>query len=223
MGFDKPPRTGGDYPDLKAETANGPCLLAARVLDFLPEEEGDYPDRNRPGHKSRVWPVLCDIMIITGEHAGWIYRNWTARYGITNALRGAASSEMVPATVPGQHLGIRAERSTRKGDSRETVYGNVPSDEELATIEREFARFGGWDGPGVNRDRAPATVNGAQPAPAGSPGAATAPATAAAAAPSRPAVGRPSVPAAPAQAAGSAPRRPFGQRPAAATTGPASG
>ena len=210
MGFDKPPRTGGDYPDLKAETANGPCLLATRVLDFLPEEEGDYPDRNRPGHKSRVWPVLCDVMICTGEHAGWIYRNWTARYGITNALRGASSAEMVPATVPGQHLGIRAERSTRKGDPKETVYGNVPTDDELATIERLFAEFGGWDGPGVNRDRVPASANGAGPA-----AAASAPATPAAA---RPAAPRPTVPQ---QAAGSAPRRPFGQRPAAATTAPA--
>ena len=218
MGFDKPPRTGGDYPDLKAETAAGPCLLAARVLDFLPEEEGDYPDRNRPGHKSRVWPVLCDIMIITGEHAGWIYRNWTARYSITNALRGAASSEMVPATVPGQHLGIRAERSTRKGDSRETVYGNVPSDDELATVEREFARFGGWDGPGVNRDRAPGPT-GARSANGPADRGETAPAPVQAGA----AVPRPSVPAAPAQAAGSAPRRPFGQRPAAAATRPAQG
>lgn len=218
MGFDKPPRTGGDYPDLKAETADGPCLLGARVLDFLPEEEGDYPDRNRPGKKSRVWPVLCDVMIITGPHAGWIYRNWTARYGITNALRGAASSEMVPATVPGQHLAIRAERSTRKGDSRETVYGNVPTDEEKDTVERLFAEFGGWEGPGINRDREPVTAaaNGAPQNPTGP--AATAPATPTAA---RPAVPRPSVPAGPAQAAGSAPRRPFGQRPAAATTGPA--
>lgn len=203
MGFDKPPRTGGDYPDLKAETANGPCLLGARVLDFLPEEEGDYPDRNRPGHKSRVWPVLCDVMIITGEHAGWIYRNWTARYGITNALRGASSAEMVPATVPGQHLAIRAERSTRKGDSKETVYGNVPTDEEKDKVEAEFARFGGWDGPGLARDRERVTVNGAQPA-----AAASTPATPAAA---RPATPRPTVPA---QGTGSGPRRPFGARPA---------
>lgn len=216
MPFDKPPRTGGDYPDLKAETKDGPCLLATRVLDFLPEEEGDYPDRNRPGHKSRVWPVLCDVMILTGTHAGWIYRNWTARYGITNALRGASSAEMVPATVPGQHLGIRAERSARKGDSRETVYGNVPTDEELLDVERLFARFGGWDGPGVARDRAPATLdptaNGAPQNPTGP--AAQRPA-AASGAPARPSVpARPTVPEAPQQGTGSGPRRPFGKRPA---------
>lgn len=214
MGFDLPKRTGGDYPDLKAETANGPCLLGVRILDFLPEEQGDYPDRNRPGHNSRVWPVLCDVMIITGEHAGWVYRSWTARYGITNALRGVPSSEMVPAHVPGQHLAIRAERSTRKGDSRETVYGNVPTNEERETVEREFARFGGWDGPGVARDRAEpaAAVNGAA---VSAPQSSTGPA-AAVTAPATPAAGRPAAPrpTVPQQAAGSAPRRPFGQRPA---------
>ncbi|HEY5880090.1 MAG TPA: hypothetical protein VIU11_14365 [Nakamurella sp.] len=191
MGFDKPTRSGGDFPDLKAETQNGPRLLACRVLDFLPSEEGDYPDPNNPGAKSKVYPVRCDIMIIDGPHAGWIYRNWTARYAFTNALRGASGTDPTPSTHPGAELAIRAERSTKKGVATSTVWGNEPSDPELDLIETEFERFGGWDGPGIARDKVPAMAG----------------ATAGASSPAAPA------PAAPAgQATGSAPRRPFGRR-----------
>ena len=203
MAFDRPTRTGGDYPDLKAETRDGPRLLAVRVLDFLPAEPGDFPDRRNPGQKSTVYPVLCDVMIIDGPHAGWIYRGWTARYAFTNALRGAASDNPNPTTVPGQQLVIRAERPKKKGQSTETVYGNDPTDEEAELIEREFERFGGWDGPGIARDRE--TVEAGAPAAAHAPVANATP-------PAAPAQ-RPVPPAQPpAQPIGSAPRRPFGNR-----------
>lgn len=203
MPFDKPTRTGGDYPDLKAETADGPRLLAARVLDFLPPEPGDFPDRTTGG-KTWVYPVLCDIMIIDGPHAGWIYRKWTARYAFTNALRGAAGTDPTPTTHPGKELAIRAERAKSKGQSKETVYGNEPTDEELEIIEREFERFGGWDGPGIIRDKVPAGADGAPAASngRGAVGATTRPTAAVGA--SAPAGG---------QTTGSAPRRPFGRRP----------
>ena len=197
MGFDRPTRTGGDFPDLKAETQHGPRLLAVRVLDFLPAESGDFPDRTT-GQPGRVYPVLCDVMIIDGPHAGWIYRGWVARYAFTNALRGAGASDPNPTTVPGQQLAIRAERSKRKGISTETVWGNEPSDTEFATIESEFERFGGWDGPGTARGNG-AAVTGAPVESVARPRVA---APTAAAPPTTP----------PAQTGGSGPRRPFGAR-----------
>lgn len=160
MGFDKPTRVV-DYADLKAETANGPRLLAFRILDFLPREDGDFLDRatNKP---TSVWPVLADCMIIDGPNAGQLYRGKIYRFAITNALRGATTDEPTPTTRPGQQLAIKAERASGKGQSRDTVYGNEPTDEELATVEREFARFGGWDGPtAAQRARAATNGNGA--------------------------------------------------------------
>jgi hypothetical protein len=204
MTFDKPARTGGDYPDLKAETADGSRLVAVRVLDFLPPEDSDFVDRTT-GQRNKIYPVLCDVMIIDGPHAGWIYRNWTARYAFTNGLRGASSSDPTPTTRPGQHLAIKAERPKKRGEASTTVYANEPTDDEVALIESEFVRFGGWDGPGIARDKVPATAGA--PAPAASP-AASAPA----AAPQRPVPPAPAASAAPAQAAGSGARRPFGPR-----------
>jgi len=198
MGFDKPTRVV-DYVDLKAETQNGPRLLAFRILDFLPREDGDFIDR-ATGRPTNVWPVLADCMIIDGPNAGQLYRGKTYRYAITNALRGADSNEPTPSTRPGQQLGIRAERPKGKGQSRDAVYGNEPSDEELALIEREFARFGGWDGP-TAAQRARTASNGADDT--------GAPATAA----REPAAATAAGPAAPAgQAQGSGARRPFGNR-----------
>jgi hypothetical protein len=195
MGFDKPTRTGGDYVDLKKETENGPRLLAFRILDFLPREDGDFIDR-ATGRPTNVWPVLADCMIIDGPNAGQVYRGKIYRYAITNALRGADSNTETPTTYPGKHLGIKAERPKGKGQSRDAVYGNEPSDDELELIEREFARFGGWDGPGVAAAAAAhAPANGAAN------GAASAPQPAAATAG-----------AAPAQTGGSGARRPFGNR-----------
>jgi hypothetical protein len=201
MGFDRPTRTV-DYADLKRETEHGPRLLAFRILDFLPREDGDFLDR-ATGRPTDVWPVVADCMIIDGPNAGQLYRSKVYRYAITNALRGAASNEPTPTTYPGQNLAIKAERAKGKGQSRDTVYGNEPDDDELATIEREFARFGGWDGP-TAAQRARAAENGADaPATAGRPAAAaTGPAATTPAA----------TPAAPAQAGGSGARRPFGNR-----------
>lgn len=186
MGFDKPTRTGGDYPDLKRETENGPRLLAFRVLDFLPPEDGDFPDRTNPGQRSRVYPVLCDVMIIDGPRAGTVYRRWTARYAITNALRGAGGDDPTPTTRPGAQIAVRAERPKRKGQATGTVYGNEPSDVELVLIESEFARFGGWDAP-TPTQRAAVGANGQPREPVGAASA-------------------------PTQASGSGARRPFGAR-----------
>jgi hypothetical protein len=197
MGFDKPTRTV-DYVDMKAETQNGPRLLAFRILDFLPREDGDFIDR-ATGRPANVWPVLADCMIIDGPNAGQLYRGKTYRYAITNALRGAGSDEPTPTTRPGQQLAVRAERAKGKGQSKDTVYGNEPSDEELATIEREFERFGGWDGPTASQ-RARAAANGA----AGT----TTPADTA----RQPATAGATAGATPAQAQGSGARRPFGNR-----------
>lgn len=194
MGFDKPTRVV-DYVDLKHETEHGPRLLAFRILDFLPREDGDFIDR-ATGRPTNVWPVLADCMIIDGPNAGQLYRGRTYRYAITNALRGADSNEPNPATRPGQQLAIKAERPKGKGQSRDAVYGNEPSDEEVDLIEREWERFGGWDGP-TAAQRARAAQNGAQ-APA-APAAAPEPAAAGTAA------------TAAAQTGGSGARRPFGR------------
>ena len=91
MGFDKPTRTV-DCVDLKAETASGPRLLAFRILDFLPREDGDFLDRTT-GKPTSVWPVLADCMIIDGPNAGQLYRGKTYRFAITNALRGATTDD----------------------------------------------------------------------------------------------------------------------------------
>lgn len=187
MSFERPTPPPLTYPDLRAETEQGPRLLAFRILEFLPPEESDYTDRTT-GTRAKIYPVLCDVMIIDGPNAGTVYRGWTARYAITNALRGASGNDPVPTTRPGAQLAIRAERSRRRGEATQTVYGNVPSDHELSIIESEFARFGGWDG--------------GAPAPT-----APAPATPAAAA-----AYRPGVPAASGQRSGSGAARPFGNR-----------
>ena len=203
MGFDKPTRTV-DYVDMKAETANGPRLLAFRILDFLPREDGDFTDR-ATGRPTAVWPVLADCMIIDGPNAGQLYRGKTYRYAITNSLRGAGSDEPTPTTRPGQQLAIKAERAKGKGQSKDTVYGNEPSDEELEKIEREFERFGGWDGPTASQ-RARAASNGS--ADTGTPG--TAERTPAAATAARASTSTGTAPAG--QAQGSGARRPFGNR-----------
>lgn len=193
MGFDKPTRVI-DYVDIKAETLNGPRLLAFRILDFLPREDGDFVDR-ATGKPTSVWPVLADCMIIDGPNAGQLYRGKTYRFAITNALRGATTDEPVPTTRPGQQLAIKAERASGRGQSKDTVYGNEPSDDEVETIEREFARFGGWDGPTASQ-RARAATNGAPAAPERETAAAGASTAASAAG---------------AQAGGSGARRPFGR------------
>jgi hypothetical protein len=59
---------------------------------------------------------------------------------------------------PGQHLAIKAERPKKRGEASTTVYANEPTDDEVALIESEFVRFGGWDGPGIARGKVPATV-----------------------------------------------------------------
>jgi hypothetical protein len=189
MAFDRPARTGGDYLDLRTETETGPRLVAFRVLDFLPAEDGDFVDR-ATGAPAKVYPVLADAMVIDGPNAGTVYRAGTFKYAITNALRGVGGTDPTPATVPGQQIAVRAERSKKKGVSTQTVWGNDPSDAELELIEKEFVRFGGWDA-------RPAT-NGAVPTREPAMAGAGAPATA--------------EPEAPRQTAGSGARRPFGNR-----------
>lgn len=201
MGFDKPTRVV-DYADLKRETEHGPRLLAFRILDFLPREDGDFLDR-ATGKPTNVWPVLADCMIIDGPNAGDLYRGKVYRYAITNALRGADSNEPTPATRPGQQLAVKAERPKGKGQSRDAVYGNEPTDEELATIEREFARFGGWNGQTASQRARAAAGNGQAAASTTEPAAtASEPERETAAAGS----------AAGAQSGGSGARRPFGSR-----------
>jgi hypothetical protein len=202
MGFDKPTRVV-DYVDLKHETEHGPRLLAFRILDFLPREDGDFIDR-ATGRPTNVWPVLADCMIIDGPNAGQLYRGKVYRYAITNALRGADSNEPTPATRPGQQLGVKAERPKGKGQSRDAVYGNEPSDEELELIEREWRRFGGWDGPTAAQRARAAEGNGAATNGAAEPEREPAAAT----------TGTTSAPAATtagAQTGGSGARRPFGR------------
>jgi hypothetical protein len=197
MGFDKPTRVK-DYVDLKDETEHGPRLLAFRILDFLPREDGDFIDR-ATGRPTNVWPVLADCMIIDGPHAGDLYRGKTYRYAITNALRGVGSDEPIPATRPGQQLAIKAERASGKGQSKDTVYGNEPTDDEVKFLETEFVRFGGWDGQ-TAAQRTRVASNGAQAAAPGNDGASEP-----AREPERAAS------AAGAQAGGSGARRPFGR------------
>jgi hypothetical protein len=187
MTFDRPARTGGDYLDLRTETESGPRLVAFRVLDFLPAEDGDFVDR-ATGQPAKVYPVLADAMVIDGPNAGTVYRANTFKYAITNALRGVGGTDPTPATVPGQQIAVRAERSKKKGVSTQTVWGNDPSDDELTKIETEFVRFGGWDArPPASNGQAAATR---EPAMAGAP----------------------VQPEAPRQTAGSGARRPFGNR-----------
>jgi hypothetical protein len=195
MGFDRPTRTI-DYVDLKAETASGPRRIAFRVLQFLPMELGDFVDRNT-GEKSKVWPVLADAKLLDGPNAGSVYRGKVYKFGITSALRDAGPNEPTPKTVPGAELMVIAARPTGKGVSKESVFGNRPTDEEMEEMITEFERLGGWDQSISPDELAAGTAPARQPAMAGAP-AAAAPAAATA-------------PAAPVQATGSAPRRPFGR------------
>lgn len=189
MSFDRPTRTI-DYIDLKAETRNGPRRIAFRVLQFLPAERGDFVDR-ATGEKQWVYPVLADAKLLDGPNAGNVYRGKVYKYGITNALRDAGSTDVEPRTRPGAELMVIADRASGKGVSKDSVFGNRPDDDEMDEMIDAFSDLGGWDqsiNPG--RPAEPAT-NGAAPA--------ATPATQAAAT-------------ATAQATGSGTRRPFGAR-----------
>jgi hypothetical protein len=223
MAFERPVRTK-NYLDLYEETKRGPRLLAFRVLDVdLPPEEGRYPDPQNPGQKSKVYPVLADVMVIDGPNAGTCFMRKVYKYAITNALRGADSSDPNPTVVPGAEIAIRAERG--RGTNSNAVFGNEPDDEELETIERTFEEYGGWPQPA-------ATPGPRQPEPATRPGPTTR--TPAPIERERPAVQRPgpvgpagpvrrpgpaaaqpaaaAAPARPAQQSGSGSARPFGPR-----------
>ena len=191
MGFDRPTRTI-DYIDLKAETRNGPRRIAFRVLQFLPAERGDFVDR-ATGEKQWIYPVLADAKLLDGPNAGNVYRGKVYKYGITNALRDAGSTDPEPRTRVGAELMVIADRASGKGVSKDSVFGNRPDDDEMDEMIDAFSDLGGWD-QSINPNRP------AEPAPGGA-----APAAAAAGVPA----GNP--PAA-TQAAGSGTRRPFGAR-----------
>jgi len=204
MAFDRPTRTI-DYIDLKAETAKGPRRIAFRILQFLPAERGDFVDR-ATGEKQWIYPVLADAKLLDGPNAGNVYRGKVYKYGITNALRDAGSTDPEPRTRPGAELMVIAARATGKGVAKDSVFGNRPDDDEYDEMCDAFSDLGGWD-QSINPNAPAAAGNGR---PAHDPvGAATAAATAAA----------PAQPAAPApgQATGSGTRRPFGARKPATT------
>jgi len=229
MAFERPVRTK-NYLDLYEETKRGARLLAFRVLDVdLPPEEGRYPDPQNPGQKSKVYPVLADVMVIDGPNAGTCFMRKVYKYAITNALRGADSSDPNPTVVPGAEIAIRAERG--RGTNSNAVFGNEPDDEELEIIERTFEEFGGWPQPAatpgprvepvIERASGPATRPGpttrtpapiqreqpVRPGPVGTGGPVRRPGPAAA----QPAAAA-AAPAQPAQPSGSGSARPFGPR-----------
>lgn len=109
MGFDKPTRVV-DYVDLKAETQNGPRLLAFRILDFLPREDGDFIDR-ATGRPTNVWPVLADCMIIDGPNAGQLYRQDLPLRDHQRAARGRKqrADPVHPARPATRHPGRAAQ------------------------------------------------------------------------------------------------------------------
>ena len=196
MGFDRPTRTI-DYIDLKAETAKGPRRIAFRVLQFLPPERGDFVDR-ATGEKQWIYPVLADAKLLDGPNAGNVYRGKVYKYGITNALRDAGSTDPEPRTRVGAELMVIAARASGKGVSKDSVFGNRPDDDEMDEMIDAFGDLGGWDQSiNPNASAEPAT-NGRTPAdPVAAAAAATAPA---------------GNPPATTQAAGSGTRRPFGAR-----------
>lgn len=190
MAFDRPTRTI-DYIDLKAETRNGPRRIAFRVLQFLPAERGDFVDR-ATGEKQWIYPVLADAKLLDGPNAGNVYRGKVYKYGITNALRDAGSTDPEPRTKVGAELMVIADRASGKGVSKDSVFGNRPDDDEMDEMIDAFSDLGGWDqsiNPGRPVEPAP---GGAAPASTPTPAAST--------------------PTPAAQATGSGTRRPFGAR-----------
>lgn len=197
MAFDRPTRTI-DYIDLKAETERGPRRIAFRILQFLPAERGDFVDRTT-GEKQWVYPVLADAKLLDGPNAGNVYRGKVYKYGITNALRDAGSTDPEPRTRPGAELMVIAARATGKGVAKDSVFGNRPNDDEMDEMIDAFSDLGGWDqsinparqyvDPVTNGRTAhdPVAAAAASSVPAGNPPAAT-------------------------QAGGSGTRRPFGAR-----------
>lgn len=197
MGFDRPTRTI-DYIDLKAETAKGPRRIAFRVLQFLPAERGDFTDRVT-GEKQWIYPVLADAKILDGPNAGNVYRGKTYKYGITNALRDAGSSDPQPRTTVGAELMVIAARATSKGVAKDSVFGNRPDDDEYDEMIDAFADLGGWDQSINPNAPQPAASSNGQAAGNG--------------APAQPVRGVDPTPTpAVAQAAGSGGHRPFGRR-----------
>ena len=141
--------------------------------------------------------MLADAKLLDGPNAGNVYRGKVYKYGITNALRDAGSTDPEPRTRVGAELMVIADRASGKGVSKDSVFGNRPDDDEMDEMIDAFSDLGGWDQSiNPNRPAEPApTGNGAAPAasaaagsvPAGNPPAAT-------------------------QATGSGQRRPFGAR-----------
>lgn len=191
MAFDRPTRTI-DYIDLKAETAKGPRRIAFRILQFLPRERGDFVDR-ATGEKQWIYPVLADAKLLDGPNAGNVYRGKVYKYGITNALRDAGSTDPEPRTRPGAELMVIAARATGKGVAKDSVFGNRPDDDDYDEMCDAFSDLGGWD-QSINPN-APAATGGNGRPPAGPDRAVPA-----------------GTPPATAQAGGSGTRRPFGAR-----------
>lgn len=202
MGFDRPTRTV-DYVDLKRETERGERRLAFRILQFLPQEVGNFKNPTT-GEKTKVWPVLADCKILDGPNAGVVFRGKTYKFGITNALRDA-SPEEEPKTHVGQQLMVVAARPTGKNVSPDSVFGNRPDDDVYAEMCEQFDRLGGWDRSIRPADLVASNGSGAQAAPEGGT--------------RRPMPSTPDTPPEARQSSGGGPVRPFGRRPMAQPAG----
>lgn len=138
MALSTPTRTGGDYLDLRAETAREPLLVIFRIREFLPGEPDNY--------RNTTYPVLADALVCSGPETGKVYPGGTYKYAITNALRGAGRDDPNPTTKVGEDLAIRCEQPSKKGTPSGTVFGNVPSAAELEKMGEVYEAAGG-EGP----------------------------------------------------------------------------
>lgn len=129
------PVANGDYLDLRAGTESGPLLVVFRIVEFLPGEPDDYG--------STTYPVKADALVCSGPDKGTVYRGGVYKYAITNTLRGANRDTPQPVNEVGDELAVRCERAQKKGVPSNTVFGNVPSDAEMAAIAAVYDEMGG--------------------------------------------------------------------------------
>ena len=136
MSFDRPTPPPLTYPDLRAETEQGPRLLAFRILEFLPPEESDYTDRTT-GTRAKIYPVLCDVMIIDGPNAGTVYFDAEGEPAdfLGAKARHARDVYRIALARPEFERALLARVASR-------ALGRDPTPDELATLDARAPRVG---------------------------------------------------------------------------------
>lgn len=132
-------KTGGDFLDMKALTADGPVLVIARIREFHDPEKGDF---------GYLLPTVADFFIVDGEQAGEVHLNEKVIGAVTSALRGVRNPNVQkgerpqpPVNEVGDEIVMRLTLKL-PGKSNSFVVGDEPSATELAAATAAYEAAG---------------------------------------------------------------------------------